>query len=76
MNLDFENMTWTCMICGAERLDGKIDVAYRPIKGLENQFPQARMNVRYCNDNYDCIAQAHGPGPWPQEAPNDRSSTG
>lgn len=70
MTLDFGAMTWTCMVCGLERPDRFIDVAYRPIKGIEDQFPEARWNVRFCNDNYECIAVAHGPGPWPQEAPD------
>ena len=68
MTFDPSNMTWTCMVCKKERPDAKIEVAYRPMRGLENLFPETRVNVRYCNDNLDCIATAHGPGPWPEEA--------
>lgn len=65
----FENLEWPCGVCGAVRPDNKIDVAYRPLRGLEADFPDTRFNLKYCNDNYDCIAEAHGPGPWPKEAP-------
>lgn len=59
-----DDLTWTCMICGAERPDDKIDVAHRPAKGFESEFPERRWNVRYCNDNPECIATAHEEGPW------------
>lgn len=68
MNLDFSSMTWTCMICKADRPDAQISVAYRPLAGMEDMFPEARANVRFCNDNPDCIAEANAPGPWPKEA--------
>jgi hypothetical protein len=62
---DFDSMTWTCMVCGDERPDAVISVAYRPIPGLEDRFPEgARVNVRFCNDRPDCAATAHGEGPW------------
>ena len=62
--MDFSNLTWTCMICGDERPDAAIDVKHRPIAGMENMFPDARLNLRYCNDRPDCIAEAHETGPW------------
>lgn len=66
----FKGMTFTCMICGDERPNDMISVAYRPLRGLESQFPDARVNLRYCNDRVNCTATAHGPGPWPEEAAN------
>lgn len=48
--IDLAALTWTCMVCGAERRDQAISVAYRPMRGMEAQFPAARWNVRYCND--------------------------
>lgn len=53
-------LTWTCMVCGTERADPDIRVAYRPIKGFEEAFPHSRTNVRYCRDNPDCIDWALG----------------
>ena len=64
--LDMASMTWTCMVCGAERPDARISVAYRPIRGLEDRFPDgARWNVRYCNDRPDCVVAATAEGVWP-----------
>ena len=61
------HLTWRCDICKEERPDDKIDVAYRPLRGLEDQFPDARFNLKYCNDKTDCKARAHGPGSWPEK---------
>lgn len=52
----FENLTWTCHICGKERPDDKISV-YSRIITLERNVP-LQENVRYCNDNPDCIEGA------------------
>ena len=53
------------MVCGDERPDPAISVAYRPMAGpLEQAFPQAKWNVRYCNDRPNCAATAHEEGPW------------
>jgi hypothetical protein len=60
----FASMTWTCMVCGDERPDAAISVAHRPLRGLEDRFPDARVNVRYCNDRPTCAAAAHAEGPW------------
>jgi hypothetical protein len=62
--LDFNAMTWTCMVCSDERPDALISVAHRPIPNLESMFPDARVNVRYCNDRPECAGVAHAPGPW------------
>lgn len=56
--------TWSCMVCGAERQDLEISVAYRPVVGLEDMFPAARWQVRYCNDRDECRAAATAPGTW------------
>lgn len=61
--LDFSAMTWTCMICRKERPDAQISVAHRPFRG----FPDTQVNVRYCNDDQDCIDQATAEGVWPPE---------
>ncbi len=64
--LDLASMTWTCMVCHAERPDARINVAHRPIPGREARFPDgARTNVRYCNDRAVCVATATAKGPWP-----------
>lgn len=57
--------TWKCDICGAERPDACIDVRHRPLKGFEASFPDTRFNLKYCNDNLDCITAAHEDTPWP-----------
>ena len=52
----YDGLTWKCHICGEIRYDDKISVRQRPliIKGrvIGNQ------NIRYCNDNYDCIEKS------------------
>lgn len=53
------------MVCGEERPDAQISVAYRPILQLPDQFPECRWNVRYCNDRPACTAAACAAGPWP-----------
>lgn len=63
--LDFEDLTWTCMVCGEDRPDDKIAVAYRTIPGMEDLFPAGRFNVRYCTDRPPCVAVANEAGPWP-----------
>src|SRR5881628_473134 len=58
MGSQLTDLTWTCMVCGAERPDAKISVLHVPIPGLEAQFPGTRTNVRYCNDRIDCMTDA------------------
>jgi len=50
-----ENLTWTCHICGKERPDNKISVRTTP---LECGFVRITQNVRYCNDNTECIEES------------------
>lgn len=52
MNLN--DLTWICDICGKERPDRNIAVITYPIKDWEN----AERNLKYCNDNQDCINKA------------------
>ena len=44
------NSTWSCHICGNNRNDENISVATGMFRGL----PGAEVNIRYCNDNFDC----------------------
>ncbi len=57
-------LTWPCMVCGDERLDDFIAVAHRPAPWFEDQFPETRMDVRYCTDRDDCATIANAAGPW------------
>lgn len=56
--------TWRCAVCGDRRPDDKINVAYRPLAGLEHMFPETRSNIGHCNDRPECIDWAHREGPW------------
>ena len=49
----FENLTWTCHICKKERPDDKISVRQHPL--IINGRQLGEQNVRYCNDNIECI---------------------
>ncbi len=72
----FENVvvldlvTWPCMVCRDERPDALIAVAHRPAPWFEDQFPETRMNVRYCTDRADCVTIANAAGTW-QPPPGD-----
>jgi hypothetical protein len=46
------NLTWTCHVCGKERPDDKISV--RSTEALVGGIA-ITQNVRYCNDNPDCV---------------------
>ena len=48
-------LTWTCHVCGQERPDRFISV-YKSF--VSKHRIQIQQNVRYCNDNPDCIAKA------------------
>lgn len=50
------NDTWTCHICGIERLDCYISVRATDVSE-EHGLPKGTMtqNVRYCNDKESCI---------------------
>jgi hypothetical protein len=47
-----QNLTWTCHVCGRERPDDKISVHSTTTNVMGVPVTQ---NVRYCNDNPDCI---------------------
>jgi len=51
--------TWTCHICKEERPDSFISVLNRDVSE-EKKLPPGTliMNVRYCNDNEECIKKA------------------
>ena len=49
----FDNLTWTCHICKKERPDDKISVRQHPL--IINGRQLGEQNVRYCNDNIECI---------------------
>jgi hypothetical protein len=52
-------LTWTCHVCGRERPDDKIRVWTTDLSdewGLE--YGTLRQNVRYCEDNADCVIKA------------------
>jgi len=52
-----KNLTWTCHVCDKERPDEKIGVA----TGILKDFANARINIRFCNDNATCteVAREH-----------------
>jgi len=51
-----KDLTWTCQICGQERPDAQISVLSKPL--IINGQVCGQQNIRYCNDNPDCIAKA------------------
>lgn len=55
----WQNPTWTCHVCYAERPDANISVFVRDISA-QFKLPKlsAVQNVRYCNDNADCIVKS------------------
>ncbi len=55
-SLGFFALTWTCMICGAERPDANISVITKPLFLLDDQ--EYEINIRYCNDMPGCLAHA------------------
>lgn len=60
------------MVCGDERPDAVIAVAYRPARGAEEWFPGGvRVNVRHCTDRPQCVTTATAAGSWPPAAPTD-----
>jgi hypothetical protein len=61
------DLSWTCHVCGENRPDSAISVAHRPLRGMEDRYPQVRFNARYCNDRIECITVATADGAWPPE---------
>ena len=49
----FDNVTWTCHICGKRRPDHLISVNTKPSFFIDG-VPHGFDNVRYCNDNPEC----------------------
>ena len=45
--------TWKCHICGKIRPDDKISVFIKPL--IMNGMNLGDQNIRYCNDNDECI---------------------
>ena len=56
MVLNQRELTWTCHICKQERPDDKISVVTKPLL-IKGQVV-GQQNIRYCNDNPDCISGA------------------
>lgn len=55
MMLEGRPVKWTCLICGAERLDADISV-YKATLHFKNGTV-APFHVRHCNDRPQCIAR-------------------
>jgi hypothetical protein len=49
------DLTWTCHVCGKVRPDDKISVYHRIIT---HDIIDITENIRYCNDNPDCVEGA------------------
>ena len=49
-------LTWTCHLCKKERPDAKISVRKKPL--IIGGQSMGSQNVRYCNDNPDCIEKS------------------
>jgi hypothetical protein len=45
---------WRCDICKSIRPDDKVDVVSYQMKDC----PEATINLKYCNDNWECIKKA------------------
>lgn len=56
MSGGLQGLTWTCHICKKERPDDKISVVTKPL--IISGTVVGGQNVRYCNDNNDCIEKA------------------
>jgi hypothetical protein len=53
--MTWENLRWTCHVCGEERPDEFISV-YTTTKYLNGV--EFKHNVRYCNDKQSCVEGA------------------
>lgn len=59
MPIDWDNLTWTCMICGNRRPDAKISVWKTDLSEQYGLPPgHVTQNVRYCNDREACVKAA------------------
>ncbi len=52
----FDNLTWKCHICGKDKPDGKISVRTTPM--IIGGRKMGDQDIRYCNDNNDCIEKS------------------
>lgn len=52
-----ENLEWVCHVCGKIRPDDKISV-YSTTRGSTRLGVPIKHNVRYCNDNPECVKGA------------------
>ena len=51
--------TWSCHICKKQRPDDKISVRTTDVsEGSGLPKGTMKINVRYCNDNEDCIEKS------------------
>lgn len=50
--------TWRTHCCKEDRPDRVVGVAHVPLTGMEDRFPDTRMNYRYCTDRPACREQA------------------
>jgi hypothetical protein len=62
---DTDLITWSCHVCGRERLDQFIGVASRPAAGIHDKIPGSVNDVRYCLDCAACTAVATTAPEWP-----------
>lgn len=54
-----QKLTWACHICHAIRPDEKVSVKITDISADYDLEPGTmRQNVRYCNDNTECMREA------------------
>ena len=49
------NLTWECEICKKVRPDNCISVITYPLKNIK----YVERNLKYCNDNIDCVEKAN-----------------
>lgn len=51
--------TWTCDICGDERIDALIDVLK-----YQDESKTMQINIKYCRDNSECVTKAYRLDMW------------
>ena len=56
--MELSDIKWTCHICKKERPDNKISVRQSPL--IVNGRVLGNQNVRYCNDDSDCMEKSKG----------------
>jgi len=59
MEKHIKDLTWTCHVCGKERPDDCISVFVRDVSKKYDLTPGTMTeNIRYCNDNQECLEKA------------------